>query len=410
MPVISSLSDTHDKLIPPLLRGFRDAWRYQTPLNQTITTDVNGMKGVRGEVVLTDFPEGLNVQDVVPSSTLPAGEDHKWYQKEITLSEWKEVRFKFNDRVIADGTGSMAIQAAIKSAATALANYLNGKILDELRVTGNILTTTNTPISSYSDVIAINKKLSMRTPTKDRILIFGRDSEALLLAQPQFLELNYQAKPSNITHGVIGQRLGFDFMPIDIPTNTMVQEIPGVFELTGVSLMRSNRDSTCIAQLAAALPNKSFHKGNVIEIFEVDGTDITTLLPLEQRIVTVSKDADANQVNVPLEFRVGHDFAGDNFTTFTSLSARMLKVLDEGIGYTREAVTMVMRPSETLGFSSGRASVYDKSSQIAMTLERERGHKLTFFNVDILFGLAHLQPSYSARQVQIDPANMYVTP
>lgn len=409
MPVINGVSTTHDNLIPPLLKGFNTAWRYQTPLHKTIALDVSGMKGVRGEVIKANFSEDLHVQDVTPSAALPPGEDQQWYDKEVTLSEWKEVRFKFNDRVIADGTGTMAIQTAIRSAASALAKHLNDDILNELRVTGNILLTNNTPISSYADIIAFNKIMSMRTPTHDRILIFGRNAEAQLLSQPQFLEQNLHANAANIVQGVIGRRLGFDFMPMDVPTNTLKQEVPDTITLTGITTIKANRDTNCVAQFTTVPgAGKFLYPGNILEVIELNGTNIEAVAPQDQRLLTVAKKVEGNAASVPLEFRVGHDFAGNLLSNITSLTVKMIKIVDEGLGYSREAVSMVMRPSETLGFASSRASIYDQGNQIAMTLERQRGHKITFFNSDILYGMSHLMPGYSARQVQIDPANMYV--
>jgi Leucine-rich repeat (LRR) protein len=408
MPVINGVSTTHENLIPALLLGFKKAWRYQTPLHKTINLEVDKMRGVQGEVLQVNFAEDFTVQDVAPSAALPPGERQQWYQKEIKLQHWKEVRFQLMDRHIADGFGSTGISTAISSAATSLARHLNNDIIDNLRLTGNVLVTSNTPVSSYNDVINLNKAMSMRTPTTDRVVLFGREAEAALLAQPHFLEANYHAPGANITQGVIGQRLGFNFMPMDVSTTNMTQEVVDVIKLTGVPILKANRDAIAVATSSVPqVPNTFFHPGNVLEVISIDGNNIQTL-PIEQRILTVTKKVDmSNNTPTQMEFRVGHDFTLLN-GPISNLKVRMLKVIDEGFAYTKQAVSMVMRPSETLGFSDNRASVYDEGNQIAMTIERQRGHKITFFNSDILYGLAHVLPEYSVRQIRVDPVNTYV--
>jgi hypothetical protein len=239
------------------------------------------------------------------------------------------------------------------------------------------------------------------------VLLFGREAEAALLAQPHFLEANYHAPSNNITNGVIGQRLGFSFMPMDVSTTNMPQEVTDFIEITGVPLLKANRDAIAVATpLVAQGTNKFFHPGNVLEVIELDGINVQNV-PFERRILTVSKKIAVDSGPVQLEFRVGHDLGALN-VPIASLKVKMLKVIDEGFAYTKQAVSMVMRPSETLGFSDSRASVYDEGNQIAMTIERQRGHKITFFNSDILYGLAHVLPEYSVRQVRIDPLNQYV--
>jgi hypothetical protein len=407
MPVINGVSTTHENLIPALLLGFKKAWRYQTPLHKTINLEVDKMRGVQGEVLQVNFAEDFTVQDVAPSAALPPGERQQWYQKEIKLQHWKEVRFQLMDRHIADGFGSTGISTAITSAATSLARHLNNDIIDNLRLTGNVLVTNDIPISSYTDVINLNKAMSMRTPATDRVVLFGREAEAALLAQPHFLEANYHAPGANITQGVIGQRLGFNFMPMDVSTSNMKQEVVDFIDITGIPLLKANRDSIAVATpVVAQGANKFFHPGNVLEVVEMDGIDVRNV-PIERRILTVSKKVAVDSGPVQLEFRVGHELGALN-VPIASLKVRMLRVLDEGFAYTKQAVSMVMRPSETLGFADNRASVYDEGNQIAMTIERQRGHKITFFNSDILYGLAHVLPEYSVRQVRVDPVNQYV--
>jgi hypothetical protein len=401
MPVINGLSTNHENLIPPMLTGFSRAWKYQVNLLNTIVSDVGAMRGVKGETIKTNYAEDLSVTDVEPSLTLPAGERPQYYDVTIELQHWKKVRFELPDREIADGIGRTIIPQTIQTAASNMADHMNQAILSEIKSTGNVITTTGTPVSSYADVVAMNKLLSMRAPVPNRMMVFGRDSEANLLVLPQFLEDNFHAPAGTIMNGVIGRKLGFDFMPVNTNNNDLVSEVSGDVTFT-VGEFKPNRDSTVVATTAGT---GTFNVGNILVAQSINGTDVTTQ-PIDKRILTVSKSGLVAGGSATINVRAGHDFI--EYTNGATIVAKLLKIQDEGFAYQKNACVLVMRPSETLGFADGRGTVYDKGNNISYTLEKERAHKITLFTLDMLYGIHTVKPDFAVRHVKFDAADQYV--
>lgn len=405
MAVINGVSANHDALLPGMLKGFRNAWIDQSNLLSTITNQSSDLVGIRGESVSVNIAEGFNVEDVMPSVNLTGGEQQKFYNVKVSLDYWKQVKFERNDRTHADITGPEVMRTAVIEASRALANYMNNSIMQELKVTGNVITTTGTPLSTYNDVIAFNKLMSMRVPKHDRILIFGRESEAKLLAQPNFLEVNYHANSSTIVKGIIGERLGFQFLPMNVETAAVGEEIGGDITLALSSAVITNRDIPVIATTATSSAN--FYKGNILVITEVDGTPVDASIPLDKKLLVVAKDAEVTSTTTPISIRGGHELI--DLTGATSVTVKMLKTIDEALGYQKSACVVVTRPSETLGFKQGRVSMYDDTkANLAVTLERTRGNKITLYGFDILYGVHTVHPERAARQVSYDVADMYV--
>lgn len=400
MAIINGVATNHEQLLPPLLSGFSLMWKYQVNLLNTIVVDSNAMRGVRGETIQTNYAEDLTVTDVEPSLTLPTGERPQYYDVTIELQHWKKVRFELPDREIADGIGRTIIPQTIKTAASNMADHINQAILRELKSTGNVITTTGTPISSYSDVVSMNKLLSMRAPLPNRMMVFGRESEANLLVLPQFLEDNFHAQKDTIINGVIGRKLGFDFMPVNTNNNDLVSDVAGDITFT-VGEFKPNRDTTVVATAGSG----TFNVGNILVAQSIDGVDVTSQ-PLDKRMITVSKGDTITGGSATINVRAGHDFM--DYTSGVTIIAKMLKVQDEGLAYQKNACVIVMRPSETLGFSEGRGTVFDKGNNISYTLEKERAHKITLFTLDMLFGIHTVKPDFVVRHVKYDAADQYV--
>lgn len=401
MPTINGFSTTHENLIPPLMTGFSRAWKHQVNLLNTITNDTNAMKGIRGEMIKTSYAEDLTVTDVEPSLTLPAGERPQYYDVTVELQHWKKVRFELPDRELADGIGRTIIPQTIRTAASNMADHLNQQILAEIKSTGNVITTTGTPVSSYADVVQINKLLSMRAPVPNRMMVFGRESEANLLILPQFLESSYHAPENTIMNGVIGRKLGFDFMPVNTHNNELVNGIAGEITFT-VGDFKANRDSTVVASTTGS---GSFNVGNILVVQSINGTDVTGE-SLDKRMLTVSKGGAVAGGTATINVRGGHDFI--DYTSGATIVTKMLKIQDEGFAYQKNACILVNRPSETLGFTDSRGTVYDRGNNITYTLEKERAHKITLFTLDMLFGVHTVKPDFAVRHVKYDPADTYV--
>lgn len=410
LQVISGISNEYKSVIPYLLRAFSRAFRHEVNLLDTVLMDSKGIQAAKGEVVKSNFPERLQVTPVIPSNVIPTAQKQEWYQNDVRLTNWDHVRTEYTDREIAGaGVKNDVIPNIIKNSTEALADHLNQHLISELKLTPNIVTTTGTVISTYSDVVKLNKKLSMNAPTGSRVMLFGRETEAELLLQPQFLERDFYADEKTIKRGVIGTRLGYDFMPVNTENNEMISEIAGDILFTTTAI-KPNRDVSAVATTVAA-DGKIFYGGNILEIVEVDGVDVTAE-PLDSRLGIVSSYYDAETGDnvvaggtAALNFRFGNDFkylAGGTF------KAKMLNVLDEGFAYQKTCVTVVNRAADPLGFRSDSATIHDKGNSLTTTMLIERAHRITYLSTDILFGMRMTSPASAVRHVKIDPVTPHV--
>lgn len=406
MPTINGVNNSYANLVPYLLREFKIKFREQINLAQTILIDGVGMAAAKNEVIHVNTAEDLLVTDVAPSLTIPDAQEQEFYDTKIKLAYWKEARTKFKERELSiQGVRDDLIPPAMEKSAQALADWLNQLVISELKKTPNIVTTTATVISSYADIVALNKKLSLRAPTSDRVMVFGRESEANILMQPQFLTVDYHAKSKTIMNGVIGNRLGFDFLPVNTQNNLMVSEIAGDITFT-VGNFPANRDVAVVANTVGVADGKTYNPGNILEVIEIDAQDVTSK-PLDSRLLVVSEGGTVASDVASIYIRAGADFT--DLSNGITIKCKMIKVVDEGFAYQKQAMTLVSRPSIPLGFREGSGSVHDKGTSLNYSLMTERAHRLFFMSLDLLCGIQMTDPEFASRHVQYDPADQYVT-
>jgi len=401
---MATFHGNYASVIPHLLKGFSKAYQQRVNLLATVNNDAGSMRAAKGELIKVNYAEPLSVTPVTPSLSTPPGETPLFYDKAIQLQHWDHVRFQLDDRVVA-GKGGIVdqIPSAISQAADALSDTLNDRIVAELKNTGNVLLTTNAPLSTYQDIVDANKALSFKAPSTGRLAVFGRETEAIILTQPQFLTRDFQAESKTIKKGVIGQRLGYDFMPINVSRGVDHSvRVDGVVT-SAVPAIKEGRDYA-ITVSAAPTGGKEFHVGDILLVEKFNGA--ATAGNDNTLTLVVSQGATLSGGTAQIEVRGGGAF--QYLGVSGTFEARVLKIQDEAFIYNQTALTFVSRPAAPLGFTSTSGTVFDSGANISYTMEVERAHKITLYDISILYGLRTMIPEFSVRSVKIDLADKFI--
>ncbi|HEX7048649.1 MAG TPA: P22 phage major capsid protein family protein [Longimicrobiales bacterium] len=328
-----------------------------------------------GDTINVPIPSAMEVSDVVPGPTPPAGGDVAPTTVPIQLNRWRKVDMHVTDkeaREIAQGGREVQLSEAMKALANDVDAYLLGLYTGIYGFAG---TPGTTPFGGESLQAATDarKVLGQQlAPSDPRFIVLNPDAEANALLIRAVQDASFRANQENtLRTGRIGTLLGFDWF--------MDQQVKSHTAGTG----------------AGYLVNQANHAVGDTTVTVDTGTG--TILPGD--IFTVAGDTQTYVVK---------SFAGNVITyapaaktAFADNAAITLKgnhVVN--LAFHRDAFALAVRPlAPADGFTGGheiRTGV-DPVSGLALTLEISREYNRTKYQWSILYGASLVRPELAAR-------------
>lgn len=218
----------------------------------------------RGEVINIRRPSTFTAQDA-PSTA----QDITTETVAITLSNWKEVKFKLTDKELAF-TQERIINDHIRPAAYELANNIDSALVALYKDVGNSYNLSATPGGAVADVTGVHTKLfDSQVPMDETMLHFmvnGR-MQGNLLANSAFGQWQGAGPTGEATQvrGAMGRRFGMNFFANqNVATHTSGSITTGL--ATKASTNQAVGTTSLICTTAASTGAIALKDGDVINI------------------------------------------------------------------------------------------------------------------------------------------------
>jgi len=398
MPISAPTSDVM-KYMPAFIGHIGSSlYKRRTPLD-SVSLNVSPIKAAKGTVIDSLFIQEMTVTDVVPSETQPNYQQPEVINERVTLDNWKNVKFKYDvdtmDRPILEGT---FMDRSIFTATITMMDYITGGISNALRLTPNLLIKTSTPITSYSDVVSLNRLITSDAPSAFRAVFFGRDSEAALFNETKIMGVGVNNSSSSSQSGEFTEILGYQMIPYE-DNNSIVTKtknyISGDIAFTLPANLNAYQEYEVVATVASANDTKSFHPGNVLIDQSQADKDKTSCLTVH-KVSVVSSTTATITISVGAEF---HSFTGG------SVTCKMLNVMDDAFAYQKFGIGLASRPSSNVGLTRKSMHFDDQINQLAYGLTTFDGYYTNLLSLDFLYGVKILLHKHVARAVKISSDN-----
>lgn len=169
----------------------------------------------RGDSIVVPITAPLAAVEVAPANYAPNPADIAPTSVTVPLDQWYEVPFQLSDKdmnAIDNGFLPVQAQEAVKALVTKIDQYLITQFLAGVPYSVGTVDTTpfGTDLSEFLDARAqLNKKLA---PLSPRFAVLDPVAEANALNLRAFQDASFRGDAQGITEGVIGRKLGADWL------------------------------------------------------------------------------------------------------------------------------------------------------------------------------------------------------
>ncbi len=350
-----------------------------------------GVGNNKGETINIKRPATFVVQDA-PSTA----QDVETESLSITLDFWKEVKFSLTDKELAF-TGPEIIEAHIRPAAVALAEYIDLQLLNLHLSIPNYVDLNAIGSVDVSDITNVREALqNQKAPTFDSAnMFYGMDprleNEFLQLAafsqQQGSGDVGIQAQ---IT-GSLGRKYGFDlFSSQNIPTFTGGNMAAGTGALVDGIVAKG---ATSIPINDATSLTGDLKIGDIITV-TTGGTDYSYAVAAD---VTAGANAATVVVTPPVRVAIAND---------DPVAIKLGAGQKQNLAFHRQAFALVMAPlpgPEMLDELGAKVSVIgDPLSGLALRARKfyDGNASKVYIALDVLFGLKVLNGDLAVRVMQ----------
>jgi hypothetical protein len=304
---------------------------------------------------------------------------------DITLDQWKEVRFALSDKEMAEIEEGRVLPAVMKRAVHAHADAVDLYLLG-LMYKASFSYEINTAPTAVADVIGMRTAMNKEKCPRDafRRLVVSDDVEGEMLLLSAFHEVDKVGDTDAIRNGSLGAKFGFSPIVADgqMPSHTQ-----------GDAATRT---------VNGAHASEESYSGGTSTLATTGGTgsllagDLITLGGGSQSYVCVTDEA-AGSVEIAPKLRTA--MSGGEAIAYAAAAAGADHAIG-GLGFHEGALALATRPLQsavTPGVIISQAT--DPLSGLSLRVTVEYVNKELEWSLDILYGAAVIYPEMIARLV-----------
>lgn len=394
------MANTLTDLLPKILADAVVVLREQSIMPRLVRNYSDSVAASPGDTINIRKRGKVGTQAVSAGAGPTAAVDVTRNTTPLILDDWRQSEpFALTDKELGQ-VGQGIVNSVISESAQALAEYVDAKILDlykkiynfsmsrligvpqETAVPAAFVTeATNNPngLRAFKEARAwLNRE---GAPMGDRRVVLGVDDEGDALTLSQFLKADERGDQGGILAGIIGQKLGAQwFMDQAVKVHTSgtiaddtAEPTAGATEPVGeTSILLNHATASVDTVLAGDILKFANHDQTYVV---VTGATFNGGTPATATIV----------VDPPLKVEV----PSTTVVVFVPSHTANLVFHPDAFGF-------ASRPLASLG-SGNYAQIVDPISGLALRVEVERQSKRDLFTLDILFGVAAVEPRLAAR-------------
>lgn len=373
-------------LVPTIFAQGLKSLRTNCVMPSMVNSDFSNEVAQKGDTIQIPVPSAMTVSDVVPGPVAPVTQAATPTTAKIPLSNWKESAFTLTEKELAQIVGGY-VPKQLTSAVEALASAINASIFTlHTGIYGYVGTAGTTPfLTDLTASTSARKVLGIqRAPTQNRRIVLNPDAEANALGLPQFTNA-FAAADSGIIHeGVIGRKLGFDWMmDQQVPTHTSGTITTGLVAKAATAVPAGT--FTFLATTAASTGACALNVGDIVNFA---GDSQTYSLQLAAVQPTAATDVSLTILPAKVVPLVG----GEAITVKPTHVANL--------AFHRDAFGFASRPMGNTSLTGNKDEsfqVADPVSGLSMRLTyREEFHQ-TRLAFDVLWGVGVVRPELAVR-------------
>ena len=363
-----------------------DVLREQSIMPRLVNRDIADVSGVKGQTVTIAVADSNNSARDVTAGRTGTNITVVATTKTVTLNQWRETGHDITDKEFEEiMEGYLPAQA--EEDLRALVNDVDQKIHDELRKKTYQWAGTagTTPFATNLGVFKTTRaKLSTSlAPLDNRRVVLDPDAEGNALILGNFLQAEQRGDQGGVISGVIGHKLGADWM---MSQNVRTHTSGSISKVTSVLT-----NGSVIAGLATLVLDRASFTGTLLtgDLFSVGS---------QQFVVTATVTAASSAITVGVSPVLSAAIADGQAVTFASKSVSDTWV--DNLHFHKDALAFASRPltrSAQAGLGSTFGTIVDPVSGLAIRAEISRQHRQTSFRWDILFGMTTVRPELSSR-------------
>ena len=384
------MSNALEAIAPKILARGMMQFRQQAIMPRLVRSDFSAEAAQKGDTIDIPITQAIEVEDVTPSHTPPTVTDTTAKTVSIQLNNWKRAAFYLTDKELTQiDADNNFVPLHMRESVSALASAVNKSLLDLYTETAQIIGAPNGHLFTQSDTyknatyFGINPIINARkilnanaAPREGRAGVLSYESEATMLALPNFSEA-HRAGDTNVTvRGEIGQKYGINwFSSDDVPHVKRNMDVGAITDSVTV-----NSDTLTLTSLTEAI-----FPGNVLVVKD-------EIVGLVKSVGDYSSSKNSQSITLvePLTKPIS-----------TSASIYIMGNAYNNMVFHADAFALAMRPMTSLAAYNGLGnrimSVVDPETGLSMRLEISRQYKQTVWEFDILWGVKMVRPEWAVR-------------
>lgn len=379
------MANTLTAAIDGILENALEVLREESIMPRLVDRNIADVSGVKGQTVTIPIADAGTVRDVTAGVT-HTNIDVTLTSATLTLDQWRETGHQITDKEfeeIMEGILPKQSEEDLR----ALVNDVDQKIHDELRKKTYQFAGTagTTPFGTNLNVFKTTRaKLSTSlAPLNERRVVLDPDAEGNALILGNFLQAEQRGDQGGVINGVIGHKLGADWM---MSQNVRTHQTGTISKVTSVLT-----NGSVIAGLATLVLDRASFTGTLLtgDLFTIGGN---------QFVVNATVTAASSAITVGVSPALPAAIADGQAVTFASLSLSDTWV--DNLHFHRGALAFASRPlarSAQAGLGSTFGTIVDPVSGLVIRAEISRQNRQTSFMWDILFGMKTIRPQLSTR-------------
>lgn len=371
--------------------------RQKSSLPRLINSNFSNEAAQKGSTVnIPTYESDATVNDVTPSNTEPALVGDTPGLVQITMDQWKSVRFHLTDKEIVEvQTNVQFIPQQLERAIEALAKTVNQYLFSFYTgIYGFVGTPGETPFSGDqgTDPATMSRMLLNIQKAPDngmRVGVLDPIGEASALSLPAFQGADKSGNENVITEGMIGRKFGSTWIwDHDVPYH-----VAGTWtqcQVTQANAVGSGRTQT-ISVTTGAGGALDLNIGDIIEIAGHQYTYTVTAGPGDGTTAAIGASTAGNITIAPI-LRAA-TVGGEEITVKSSHRVN--------IHMHKEAIGLAWRPllaaTRQFAIDTQMMSMADPLTGLVLRLEVKRVHKAVVWELDALYGAQLVRPQYAVR-------------
>lgn len=381
------MANTFTDIIDSIFAQGMLALRESSIMPRLVNTNWDQQVAQQGDTINVPLPSSMEVSDVAPSNTPPAGGDLSPTTVPIQLNRWRQTTMHVTDkeaREIVQGARSLQLSEAMRVLANDVDSYLLSQYKDVFGYAG---TAGATPFETDLSAATLARKVlgDQKAPMNPRRIVLGTAAEANALLLRPVQDATFRANQANtLLTGQIATLLGFDwFVDQLIPRHVAGTITTGLASKAATSVPAGSRSFA--ATTAASTGECALVVGDIIEIAGHDGTYVVTQ--------NATQGSAATDVTLHVSPGLRQPLTGGEAITVKDSH-------EVNLAFHRDAFALAVRPlAPADGFSGGNEirTGIDPVSGLALTLEVSREHNRTKYQWSILYGAKLIRPELAVR-------------